>query len=62
VIATHTFGAHHSGYAVPWSSWSVHRDWHHYRFMEAFGTFALIGRLLGTDSELRSLGDWQEVS
>jgi len=61
VIATHTFVAHHSGYAVPWLSWAVHHDWHHYRYKEAFGTFGLIDRLLGTDEEFRTLNDGDEA-
>lgn len=61
VLATVTFVGHHSGYAVPWMSWAVHHDWHHYRTKEAFGTFGLIDRALGTDAEFHTLEHGQEV-
>ena len=61
VVATHTFVAHHAGFAIPWMSWAVHHDWHHYRYKEAFGTFGILDRLLGTDEEFRALEDGQEV-
>ena len=61
VVATHTFVAHHSGFAVPWMSWSVHHDWHHYRYKEAFGTFGVLDRLLGTDKEFRGLKHEDQV-
>lgn len=54
VLALHTVVAHHSGYAVPWLSWSCHHDWHHYRYKECFGTLGLLDRLLGTDEEFRT--------
>jgi methylsterol monooxygenase len=61
VLATLTFVGHHSGYAVPWMSWSVHHDWHHYRYKEAFGTFGVLDHVLGTQPELAALQDGQEV-
>lgn len=61
VLATVTFVGHHSGYAVPWMSWAVHHDWHHYRTKEAFGTFGLLDWALGTDRELLSLEHGEEV-
>ncbi len=53
-LSVHTVVAHHSGYAVPWLSWSVHHDWHHYRYKECFGTLGLLDRILGTDPEFRT--------
>ena len=61
LIAVSTVLVHHSGYALPWASWSVHHDWHHYRYKEAFGTFGLIDHWLRTDGEFRTLEDGQEV-
>ncbi len=61
LLATYTFVVHHSGFAIPWASWSVHHDWHHYRYREAFGTFGLLDRLLGTDKELRTLKHGDDV-
>ena len=61
LIAVHTVIAHHSGYAVPWLSWAVHHDWHHYRYKECFGTLGVLDRLLGTDPEFRELEHGQEV-
>jgi sterol desaturase/sphingolipid hydroxylase (fatty acid hydroxylase superfamily) len=61
VLATHTFAVHHSGFAVPWMSWSVHHDWHHYRYKEAFGTYGYLDRWLHTDAEFKTLKDGQEV-
>ena len=61
IVGTHTFVAHHSGYAVPWFSWSVHHDWHHYKYTEAFGTYGILDRLLGTDKQFRELEDGEEV-
>ena len=46
-----------SGYAIPWASWSVHHDWHHFRYSEAFGTFGHLDRWLGTDKEFSTLKD-----
>lgn len=48
---------HHGGYAVPWMSWPMHHDWHHYKFSECFGTEIWLDRLLGTDTEFRALQD-----
>jgi len=61
LIALHTVIAHHSGYAVPWMSWSVHHDWHHYRYKECFGTLGVLDRLLGTEPEFRALKHGEEV-
>jgi sterol desaturase/sphingolipid hydroxylase (fatty acid hydroxylase superfamily) len=61
LLGTYTFVVHHSGFAVPWYSWAVHHDWHHYRYREAFGTYGVLDRLLDTDMELRELKDGQEV-
>lgn len=55
VLALHTVVAHHSGYNVPWLPWSVHHDWHHYRFKECFGTLGLLDTLLGTEEEFKTL-------
>ena len=55
VMALHTVIAHHSGYAVPWMSWSVHHDWHHYRYKECFGTLGILDRIFGTEPEFREL-------
>jgi len=51
ILSVHTVVAHHSGYAVPWMSWSVHHDWHHYRYKECFGTIGLLDTLFGTEKE-----------
>lgn len=61
IVGTHTFVAHHSGYAVPWLSWSVHHDWHHYKYNEAFGTYGVLDRILGTDKAFRALEDGEDV-
>lgn len=53
-LSVHTVVAHHSGYAVPWMSWAVHHDWHHYRYKECFGTLGILDRVLGTDPEFRT--------
>ncbi|MCB9678274.1 MAG: sterol desaturase family protein [Alphaproteobacteria bacterium] len=55
VLSLSTVLAHHSGYALPFVSWPVHHDWHHYRVKECFGTIGLLDRLFGTDTELRTL-------
>jgi sterol desaturase/sphingolipid hydroxylase (fatty acid hydroxylase superfamily) len=57
VLSMVTFLVHHSGYALPWASWSVHHDWHHFRYSEAFGTFGVLDKWLGTDTEFRTLKD-----
>jgi methylsterol monooxygenase len=57
LLAIATFLAHHSGYALPWLSWAVHHDWHHYRYNEAFGTLGFIDRMLGTSKELDAMQD-----
>ena len=51
----------HTGFAVPWLSWAVHHDWHHYKYTEAFGTYGVLDRLLGTDPEFRQLEDGEVV-
>lgn len=61
LLGTYTFVVHHSGYALPFVSSPVHHDWHHFRYREAFGTFGLLDRLLGTDRELRGLAPGDEV-
>lgn len=60
VVSLHTVLAHHSGYALPWMSWSVPHDWHHHRFTELFGTLGLLDRLLGTDRAFQKLQDEHE--
>lgn len=55
LIAVSTVLVHHSGYALPWASWSVHHDWHHYRYKECFGTLGIIDRVMGTDPEFHTL-------
>ena len=57
VLSILTILVHHSGYALPWAPWSVHHDWHHYRMKEAFGTFGVLDRLLGTHPEFLTLKD-----
>lgn len=61
VVGTLTFVGHHSGFALPWLSWSVHHDWHHYKYTEAFGTFGVLDRLLGTDAAMAELNDGDVV-
>ncbi len=61
VLAMLTVLFHHCGYALPWAPWSVHHDWHHYRYTEVFGTLGIIDRLLGTDQEFRKLHDGDVV-
>ena len=60
VVSLHTILVHHSGYALPWMSWSVHHDWHHYKYTECFGTLGIIDRVLGTDPVFRTLEDGEE--
>jgi methylsterol monooxygenase len=57
ILSVVVFLIHHSGYAIPWASWSVHHDWHHFRYNEAFGTFGVLDHLLKTDAEFRTLKD-----
>lgn len=57
LLALTTVLVHHSGYALPWASWSVHHDWHHFRFKECFGTLGVMDKLLGTDEEFRTFED-----
>ncbi|GEM_PF-1397893 len=57
VVAITTVLVHHSGYALPWASWSVHHDWHHFRYKECFGTLGVLDKLLGTDEEFRTFTD-----
>ncbi len=54
-LGTLTFAAHHSGFALPGLPDPVHHDWHHYRVREAFGTYGLLDRWLGTHEEFASL-------
>lgn len=61
LLGTFTFVAHHCGFAVPWISSPVHHDWHHYRYIEAFGTYNIWDRLLGTDTEYKTLKHGDEV-
>jgi fatty acid hydroxylase domain-containing protein 2 len=60
VLALCTVLVHHSGYAVPWASWAVHHDWHHYRYKEAFGTIGVLDHLFGTSPELDAMNDGDE--
>jgi sterol desaturase/sphingolipid hydroxylase (fatty acid hydroxylase superfamily) len=48
---------HHSGYALPWASWSQPHDWHHYKMSELFGTSGFLDRVLGTSPEYESLDE-----
>jgi methylsterol monooxygenase len=57
VISVFTFVIHHGGYNLPWAPWSIHHDWHHYRYIEAFGTLGILDRILGTDQELAAMKD-----
>ena len=57
VIAQLTVLVHHSGYALPFAPWSVPHDWHHYRFVELFGSTGALDRLLGTAPEFFELQD-----
>ena len=59
-ISVLTILVHHSGYALPWASWSVPHDWHHYRMSELFGTTGFLDGLLGTDEVFRTLQDGDE--
>ena len=43
----------HAGYALPWMSWGVDHDFHHYNVRECYGAIGLLDRLLGTDAKLR---------
>ncbi|NCG20283.1 MAG: hypothetical protein GWP91_14845 [Rhodobacterales bacterium] len=52
-----TILSHHCGYALPWTSWAVPHDWHHYRFNEIFGTTGFIDKVMGTDKDFRDLKD-----
>jgi sterol desaturase/sphingolipid hydroxylase (fatty acid hydroxylase superfamily) len=52
-----TILVHHSGYALPWASWAVPHDWHHFRMKEIFGTTGFLDSVLGTDKEFRTLKD-----
>lgn len=61
LVALTTVLVHHCGYAVPWASWAVHHDWHHFRYRECFGTIGVLDRLAGTDAELRRLKDGEVV-
>ena len=61
LLGTTTFVAHHCGFAIPWLSSPVHHDWHHFRYVESFGTFGLLDRWLGTGTEFESLKDGQRV-
>lgn len=56
-MAFSVFLVHHSGYALPWVSWSMHHDWHHYRFQEAFGSIGVLDKLFGTAKEYGELRD-----
>ena len=56
-VAVLTVLVHHSGYALPWAPWSMPHDWHHYRFVELFGSTALLDRLFGTAPEFEKLQD-----
>lgn len=55
VVAMLQVLVHHAGYALPWASWAVHHDWHHYRYKEAFGTIGIMDRIFGTQPELSTL-------
>jgi sterol desaturase/sphingolipid hydroxylase (fatty acid hydroxylase superfamily) len=57
VIGLTTILVHHSGYALPWAPWSMPHDWHHYRFVEMFGSTGAIDRILGTSPEYVELRD-----
>lgn len=46
---------HHSGYALPWASWSQPHDWHHYKMSELFGTSGFLDRVLETSPEYEAL-------
>ncbi len=60
-LGTFTFVAHHCGFAIPWISSPVHHDWHHFRYVEAFGTFGVLDHLLGTGKEYDKLEHGQRV-
>jgi sterol desaturase/sphingolipid hydroxylase (fatty acid hydroxylase superfamily) len=60
VLALSTIIVHHSGYALPWAPYAAPHDWHHYRYVEMFGTTGLLDRLLGTSSEFVALKDGDE--
>ncbi len=39
----------HSGFAIPWMSYAVHHDWHHYHVNGSFSSIGLADKLFGTD-------------
>lgn len=45
----------HAGYALPWMSWGVDHDFHHYNVNGCYGAMGLVDRALGTDAELRAV-------
>lgn len=45
INALHT----HAGYALPWMSYAVHHDWHHYYVNGSFSALGLMDKLFGTD-------------
>ena len=59
-VSVLTILVHHSGYALPWASWAVPHDWHHYRMSELFGTTGFLDNVLGTDAVFRTLEDGDE--
>jgi sterol desaturase/sphingolipid hydroxylase (fatty acid hydroxylase superfamily) len=45
----------HSNYAIPWMSWSVDHDFHHWQARGNYGVLGLCDRIFGTDREFRQL-------
>jgi fatty acid hydroxylase domain-containing protein 2 len=51
INALHT----HSGYAIPWMSYSVHHDWHHYHVNGSFSAIGFMDQLFGTDKAFNKM-------
>lgn len=43
----------HAGFALPWMSWTVDHDFHHFNIRGCYGAMGLVDRILGTDQALR---------
>ena len=50
LLSTTTLCAH-SGYNIPYLYSSLHHDWHHFYYTEAFGPTGLLDGLLGTNKK-----------
>lgn len=45
----------HAGFALPWMSWGVDHDFHHYNIRGCYGAIGLLDRMFGTDAPLRAI-------